>query len=144
MVGTYAPRTVASWLVDGLAVGACLYVLTVIAFAVAGRGEAAKVVARFVPDCVVLFGRLMRDPRVPRRRKLLVVTLLPYLAMPFDLVPDFIPVAGQLDDAVLVAFVLRRIARGDPRLLVEHWPGPKSSLNFLLRLVGVSATGSGS
>jgi uncharacterized membrane protein YkvA (DUF1232 family) len=135
---------VASWLLYGLAIAAGVYALMVIALAVAGRGETAKVVARFVPDCVVLFGRLMRDPRVPRRRKLLVAALLPYLAMPIDLVPDFIPVAGQLDDAVLVAFVLRRVARGEPGLVVEHWPGPKSSLDFLLRLVGVSATESGS
>jgi uncharacterized membrane protein YkvA (DUF1232 family) len=135
---------VVSRLLYGLAIAACLYALMVIALAVAGRGETARVVARFVPDCVVLFARLMRDPRVPRRRKLLLAALLPYLVMPFDLVPDFIPVAGQLDDAVVVAFVLRRVARGDPGLLVEHWPGPKSSLDFVLRLVGVSASESGS
>lgn len=127
----------APWLVDGLAVGACLYVLTVIAFAVAGRGEAAKVVARFVPDCVVLFGRLMRDPRVPRRRKLLVAALLPYLAMPFDLVPDFIPVAGQLDDAIIVAAALRTVVRhANPQLLREHWAGSDQSFGLLLRLAG--------
>ena len=107
--------------------GACLYVLTVIAFAVAGRGEAAKVVARFVPDCVVLFGRLMRDPRVPRRRKLLVVTLL------WRCRSTWCPISSRSP----ASWTTRS-------WLVETGPGPKSPLNFLLRLVGVSATGSGS
>jgi uncharacterized membrane protein YkvA (DUF1232 family) len=130
---------VTSWLLYGLAVTVVVYALIVAVLAIAGRGDTARMVARFVPDCVILFGRLLRDPRVPRRRKLLLAALIPYLAMPFDLVPDFIPVAGQLDDAIVVAFVLRRVARGDPGLLVEHWPGPRSSLDFLLRLVGATS-----
>jgi uncharacterized membrane protein YkvA (DUF1232 family) len=56
-----------------------------------------------LPDCIVLVTRLAREPRVPRRRKLLLFALVGYLALPFDLVPDFIPVAGQLDDAIIVA-----------------------------------------
>jgi uncharacterized membrane protein YkvA (DUF1232 family) len=60
--------------------------------------------------------------------------LIPYLALPFDLVPDFIPIAGQLDDAVIVAFMLRRVARGNPQLVRELWPGPEPSLRLLLRL----------
>ena len=71
-------------------------------------------------------------------RKILVAGLIPYLALPFDLVPDFIPVAGVLDDAVIVIVVLRYLVRRDPALLVEHWPGPRSSLALLLRLVGTS------
>jgi uncharacterized membrane protein YkvA (DUF1232 family) len=78
----------------------------------------ARALARFVPDCVVLLTRLVRDPRVPRRSKVLVAALLPYLALPFDLIPDFIPVVGQLDDAILVAFVLRRVVRRT----VTRWP----------------------
>jgi uncharacterized membrane protein YkvA (DUF1232 family) len=95
----------------------------------------ARAIAGFVPDCVVLLTRLLRDPRVPRRSKVLVAALLPYLALPFDLIPDFIPVAGQLDDAVLVAFVLRRVVRNsDPELLRQLWPGPETSLQIVLRL----------
>ena len=57
--------------------------------------------------------------------------------MPFDLVPDFIPVAGQLDDAVLVAVVLRLVLRdAGPDLVREHWPGPPESLGAMLRLAG--------
>ena len=88
--------------------------------------------------CIVLFGRLLRDGRVPRHTKLLLALLAVYLAVPFDLVPDFIPVAGQLDDAVLVALVLRRVVRSGGRSLVEeHWPGPEASLNLVLRLAGM-------
>ncbi len=55
--------------------------------------------------------------------------------MPFDLVPDFIPVAGQLDDAIIVAFVIRSVLRaGGPELVREHWRGPQRSLDAILRL----------
>jgi uncharacterized membrane protein YkvA (DUF1232 family) len=55
--------------------------------------------------------------------------------MPFDLVPDFVPVAGYLDDAVVVAFVLRHVLRGSgPELIERHWPGPRQSLRLILRL----------
>jgi len=100
-----------------------------------GRRDDARALAGFVPDCLVLVGRLARDPRVPYRRKLLLLALIGYLALPFDLVPDFIPVAGQLDDAIVVALVLRHLIRsgGEP-LLRELWPGPEQSLALLLRL----------
>src|SRR6476619_4781493 len=100
-----------------------------------GRREDARAMATFIPDCVVLVTRLARDSRVPRRRKLLLFALVGYLALPFDLVPDFIPVAGQLDDAIIVALVLRRFIRlgGEP-LIRELWPGPERSLALILRL----------
>ncbi len=63
--------------------------------------------ARFIPDCLVLFRRLLADGRVPRVRKLALVLMLGYLVLPIDLIPDFIPVAGQLDDAILVALTLQ-------------------------------------
>jgi uncharacterized membrane protein YkvA (DUF1232 family) len=105
---------------------------------VTGRAD-LRAVAGFVPDCVVLLTRLLRDPRVPRRSKALVAALLPYLALPFDLIPDFIPVVGQLDDALLVAFVLRRVVRRtDLEVLRELWPGPEAGLRLVLRLSGAS------
>ena len=98
-----------------------------------------RALAGFVPDCAVLFGRLLRDPRVPRRSKALVAALIPYLALPFDLIPDFVPVAGQLDDAILVVFVLRRVVRRTgPEVVRELWPGPDSSLRLVLRAAGCS------
>ena len=110
------------------------FVLTLFA---AGRREEARALAGFIPDCVVLVHRLLRDPRVPRRRKLLLVGLLGYLALPFDLVPDFIPVAGQLDDAIILALVLRRLVHsGGDALVREHWPRPERSLQLVLRASG--------
>jgi uncharacterized membrane protein YkvA (DUF1232 family) len=109
--------------------------------AVAGRSDDARALAGFIPDCIVLFRRLLGDSRIPRRRRAIVVALIGYLALPFDVVPDFIPVAGQLDDAVVVALALRAILRGGgPEMVEEHWPGPRSSLSFILRLAGRAAT----
>jgi uncharacterized membrane protein YkvA (DUF1232 family) len=124
------------WLLIAPGATLALYALLVLAFLAAGRRQDVRAVVGFVPDCVVLFTRLIRDERLPKRHKLLVAALIPYLAMPFDLIPDFIPVAGQLDDAVLVAFVLRRVVRRDPGLVRELWPGPPTSLAVVLRLAG--------
>ena len=125
-----------AWLLYALGGAVAAYALIVLVLFIGGRREDARAVAGFVPDCVLLFSRLLRDKRLPRRHKLLVAALIPYLAMPFDLIPDFIPVAGQLDDAVIVAFVLRRVTRKSPELVREHWPGPPSSLGIILRLAG--------
>jgi uncharacterized membrane protein YkvA (DUF1232 family) len=68
----------------------------------------------------------------------MLVALLAYLLSPLDLVPDFVPVAGQLDDAILLALVLRRLVRtAGPELVYRHWPGPQRSLAAVLRLSGV-------
>ena len=118
----------------GLAACLLLWVLAVTALALAGRGADARALARFVPDCVVLFRRLLGDERIPRRRKLALAALLGYLASPIDLVPDFIPVVGVLDDALAVALVLRFVLRAaDDDLLAEHWPGPPQALALLRR-----------
>lgn len=126
-----------TWQVVAIAAGVtlALYAAFVAALIIAGRRQDARALASFIPDCIVLFRRLLKDPRIPRRRKLLLAALIGYLAMPIDLVPDFIPVAGQLDDAIIVALVLRAVLRaGGPQLLREHWPGPPASLNTISRL----------
>lgn len=129
-----------SWLQWLLLVAACvlvIYAALAIALTVAGRWQAARDVAAFISDCVVLLRRLLGDPRVPRRHKLLLGALVGYLVLPIDLVPDFIPVAGHIDDAVVVALALRVLLRAsDADLLREHWPGPESSLAVVLRLAG--------
>jgi uncharacterized membrane protein YkvA (DUF1232 family) len=112
-----------------------LYAAFVVALVVAGRREGtARDVARFVPDCAVLVRRLLGDPRVPRRHKLLLTALVGYLALPFDIVPDVIPIAGQLDDVIVVVLALRHLLKGTEQgLLHEHWPGSPGALAVVLR-----------
>jgi uncharacterized membrane protein YkvA (DUF1232 family) len=123
------------WL--GVALGAtiALWSLLVAALLALGRRRDAREVARFIPDCIVLFKRLLQDGRVPRRAKLALGLLILYLAMPFDLVPDFIPVAGQLDDAIFVAVAIAYVARTAGRTVVEElWPGSDRGLQIVLAL----------
>lgn len=127
--------TTFEWILLGLGLSAVVYACFVVALVVVGRRGHAVALARFIPDCIVLFKRLLGDRRVSRPRKVLLALLVAYLALPFDLVPDFIPVAGQVDDAILVALVLRSVLRGSGAALVEeHWPGPEQSLRFVLRV----------
>lgn len=91
--------------------------------------------ARFLPNLVKLATRLARDPRVPRSRKIGLALLAAYLAMPFDLIPDFIPVIGVADDIILVGATLAWVARAVPREIVwEHWDG-ETDLYALLERV---------
>jgi uncharacterized membrane protein YkvA (DUF1232 family) len=132
--------SMAQWaLFLGLAV-VIVYGIFVGVLALAGRSADARAVAGFVPDCIVLFKRLLGDSRMPRRYRAMVVAMLGYLAPPFDLTPDFIPVAGQLDDAVVVVLTLRAILRcGGLEMIEEHWPGPRSSLSLMLKLADRAA-----
>lgn len=123
------------WLLIAAGATLAIYGAFIAWLLLAGRRQDARALAGFIPDCVLLFRRLLADSRVPRRSKLLLGAVIAYLAMPFDLVPDFIPVAGQLDDLIIVALALRAVLRaGGPELLHEHWPGPQASLNALTRL----------
>ena len=129
------------WLLVALGVFVVLWAGFVALLYATGRREDASALAGFIPDCIVLVHRLLHDPRVQRRRKLLLVALIAYLALPFDLVPDFIPVAGQLDDVIIVVLVLRQVLRGGGEaLLREHWPGPETSLRVVLRAAGRTAS----
>jgi uncharacterized membrane protein YkvA (DUF1232 family) len=119
----------------GIGVLAAVYGAFVLVLVLAGRRGDAHALATFIPDCIVLVTRLAHDARVPRRRKLLLLGLVGYLALLFDLVPDFIPIAGQLDDALIVALVLRSLVRsGGSGLIRELWPGPERSLALIIRL----------
>jgi uncharacterized membrane protein YkvA (DUF1232 family) len=123
------------WFLISVGLVLALYALFIAWLVLRGRRADARALATFIPDCIVLVTRLARDRRVPRRHKLLLIALVAYLALPFDLVPDFIPVAGQLDDAIVVALVLRRLVRAcGESLMRELWPGPEQSLALVLRL----------
>jgi uncharacterized membrane protein YkvA (DUF1232 family) len=89
--------------------------------------------ARFIPDCLTAIGRLRGDPRVPRRAKVAVVLAGLWVASPIDLLPEFLPVIGPLDDVVVVALALRYAARQVPRqVLLDAWPGDPRLLERLL------------
>ena len=127
--------TASQWLLVGLGLMLAAYAALVLGLVLAGRRSDARALATFIPDCLVLFHALVRDRRLPGRRRLLLAGLIAYLAMPVDLVPDFIPVAGQRDDAIIVALVVRSVLRASgPWLVREHWRGPQRSLDALLRL----------
>jgi uncharacterized membrane protein YkvA (DUF1232 family) len=89
--------------------------------------------AGFLPACVTLARRLRTDPRVPRRVKVAVALAILWVVSPIDLVPEFLPVIGPLDDVVVVALVLRYAARRIPReAVLDAWPGEPRLLRRLL------------
>jgi uncharacterized membrane protein YkvA (DUF1232 family) len=92
-----------------------------------------KDLATFLPDCVTAARRLRRDPRVPRRAKVAVAFAGLWVLSPIDLIPEFVPLIGPLDDVVVVALALRYAARLVPRqALDEAWPGERRILDRLL------------
>lgn len=96
-----------------------------------------KEVAGFLPACLTLVRRLRRDPRVPRRTKVVVALAGLWVLSPIDLIPEFLPVIGPLDDAVVVALALRYAARRVPQdVLLTAWPGEP---RILERLIGRAA-----
>jgi uncharacterized membrane protein YkvA (DUF1232 family) len=117
-----------------LGVVAALYGSFVVALLLLGRGSDARALAGFIPDCLVLFKRLLADGRVSPVRKVALAAVVAYLALPLDLVPDLIPIAGQLDDAIVVALVLGLVLRDGGNLLDEHWPGPPQGARLIRRL----------
>ena len=94
--------------------------------------------AAFIPDCLTAVRRLRKDPRVPRRAKIAIVIAGIWVASPIDLIPEFIPIIGPLDDIVVVALALRYAGRRVPReVLLGAWPGDP---RLLLRLLGPSSS----
>ena len=92
-----------------------------------------KELASFLPDCVTTVRRLRRDPRVPRRAKVAVAIAGLWVLSPIDLIPEFLPVIGPLDDVVVVALALRYAARKvSVEVLFEAWPGRRSVMARLL------------
>lgn len=90
--------------------------------------------AGFLPACITTARRLRADPRVPRRAKVAIVGALVWLVSPIDLIPEFLPVVGALDDVVVFVLALRYAARQVPQpVLVEAWPGEP---RLLIRIIG--------
>jgi uncharacterized membrane protein YkvA (DUF1232 family) len=100
----------------------------------------ARDALRLLPDLLRLLRSLMADPDVPRRVRVWLALLLAYLVVPFDLVPDMIPVIGYADDVVVVALVLRAVVRAaGPDALARHWSGTPQGLAVIARLAGLAA-----
>jgi len=98
-----------------------------------------KEALRLLPDLLILLRRLTADRSLPRGIRVRLVLLLVYLASPIDLVPDFLPVIGYADDAVIVALVLRSVIRkAGPGPLERHWPGTPAGLALIQRLAGTA------
>jgi uncharacterized membrane protein YkvA (DUF1232 family) len=99
---------------------------------VGGAGEILREIALFLPNFLVLLKRLVSDPRVPRRSKLILGATIVYLVSPIDVVPDFIPGLGQLDDVVVVLLALHSILnRVDDEVVLEHWPGKQNVIRMV-------------
>jgi uncharacterized membrane protein YkvA (DUF1232 family) len=97
----------------------------------------AKDLAGFLPDCVTAARTLRNDPRVPRRARIAVMIAVLWVLSPIDLIPEFLPVIGPLDDVVVVALLLRYAARSVPRpVLLEAWPGDPRMIERLLGPAG--------
>jgi uncharacterized membrane protein YkvA (DUF1232 family) len=127
-------------LVVSIGVGFALAYLALLAALLVARpkGNLLGEAMRLLPDLLRLLRRLAADSNVPRAARVRLVLLLGYLAIPFDLVPDFVPVLGYADDAIIVSLVLRSVVRraGAP-LVRRHWPGTDDGLTALARLTGM-------
>jgi uncharacterized membrane protein YkvA (DUF1232 family) len=89
-----------------------------------------------VPNLILLCARLMVDPRVPAKERLLVAGAIVYALAPLDFIPDMLPFVGQVDDAYLIALsLLRLMSATDPRVVREHWRGGGD----VVELVGATA-----
>ncbi len=98
-------------------------------------------ILRLLPDTVTLLRRLAADPELPRGVRIRLWLLLIYLILPIDLIPDFIPVLGYADDAIIVALALRSVTRrAGPAALEQHWPGTTEGLQAVRRLAGIGPT----
>ena len=120
-----------------------LWLALVIALAWASRGQPDRVglrdALRLIPDVVRLLRRLIADPTVPRGVRIWLGILLVYLLSPIDLIPDFIPILGYADDAIVVAVVLRFATKhAGADALERHWPGTPQGLRALRALAGIA------
>jgi uncharacterized membrane protein YkvA (DUF1232 family) len=124
-------------IVLALAAVLTLWLFIIIVLVVAGRRSAAREVATLLPNLIALFRELLGDRRVPRTSKLFLGFAVAWFLSPIDLVPEFVPVAGPLDDAIVAALVLRHVLRRAGRSVVEeHWRGDPRMLAIIVRIAG--------
>jgi uncharacterized membrane protein YkvA (DUF1232 family) len=125
-------------LLIGLALTAVVYAVFIGALVVAARRTAAKELALLLPNLILLFKDLARDLRVPRGSKALLIFGVVWFASPIDLIPEFIPVLGPLDDIVVAALILRHLLRtAGADVVAEHWRGDSGTPDRLMRLSSI-------
>jgi uncharacterized membrane protein YkvA (DUF1232 family) len=121
-------------LLIGLVSLVVIWVLAILALVVLGRRSAARELATLIPNMLVLFRGLLGDPRVPRSSKWWIWFAIVWFVSPIDLIPEFIPVVGPLDDAIVAALVLRHVLkRTDRQVLSDHWRGDPATLDIITR-----------
>jgi uncharacterized membrane protein YkvA (DUF1232 family) len=102
------------------------------------KGPLLAEAVRLLPDLLRLLRRLAADTTLPRGVRARLALLMAYLTLPVDLIPDFLPVIGYADDAIIVAFVLRGVVRrAGIQAVRAHWPGTDSGFAALARLTGL-------
>ena len=123
----------------GVALLACWLALVVALLVVRPKGAMLGEAVRILPDALRLLRRLAADHTLPRGVRVRLSLLLGYLALPVDIIPDFIPVLGYADDAVIAIAVLRGVVRraGLPAVR-RHWPGTDDGFAALCRLTGIA------
>ena len=127
-------------LLTSLGIAVAVWLATVLLLTLAGKRSAARELAGLLPNLVALFRGLLRDPRVPRGTKLWIGFAVAWLISPIDLIPEFVPIAGPLDDAIVAALVLRHVLKRAGRQVVEgHWRGDPATLRLILRAGGISS-----
>jgi uncharacterized membrane protein YkvA (DUF1232 family) len=127
-----------TWLL-ALVVLVAIYVIAVLGLILAGRGVAARELVRLLPNLILLFKDLLKDERVPRGPKIVLAIGIVWLISPIDLLPEFLPVLGPLDDAVVAALVLRHLVhRAGGAIVREHWRGEPATLEMILRAAGAA------
>ena len=120
---------------DILLVFIAIWIVVVVVLVVVGRIVLARELALLLPNLIRLFGGLLRDARVPLRAKVVLAVASVWLASPIDLIPEFIPIIGSLDDAVVAALALRFVLGTTDGVVVrEHWHGDPATLERLLRV----------
>jgi len=106
------------------------------------KGALLSEAIRLLPDLLRLLRRLAADTALPRDVRVRLALLMVYLALPIDLIPDFLPVIGYADDAIIVAFVLRSVVRrAGIQAVRAHWPGTEDGFAALARLTGLHRLG---
>jgi uncharacterized membrane protein YkvA (DUF1232 family) len=127
------------WLLIGVLTLLAVWLIAVVVLLWMGRKTLARELITRLPNLLRLFRGLIGDPRVPRGSKALLVLGAVWLASPIDLIPEFVPGVGPIDDAVVAALVLRHLVkRAGPDVVRDHWQGDPRTIGLILRAAGAS------